>query len=200
MCGETQYFTHCPHQTEVFVACSWNEERYHRYRSPSIEGFCRSCHRDELTNTLTGHCPNPREAAANMLNAINETRDAPLTTPARVVSYFKKSKYAKPALERMMAPQDVDWLPGWLWAGSVTEGQEKCVKKRKKKMSPPYIAGGRELSSYRKIGTALNSAKNDTSTLDHSLHLGRGLDLDWTSFVDSRPRRPQRKGAQALFR
>ena len=211
MCGETHYFVDCSHETNVYVPCTWPDEKYHRFLSLAKEGLCRSCNRDELINALTGHCPNPREAAANMLNAVKETRGKELLTPERVVNFLKTSKRARSALQRMMAPQQLDWLADWLysrkWAGPTIDANncgrqdadvQKCLKGRRKRRSPVRSAGSRELSTYRPgLETDLKAHQDlpdqDANNVEHLVPLDRGSELDWASNLDSRPRRPKPK-------
>ena len=211
MCGETHYFVDCAHETDVYVPCTWADQKYHRFLSLTKEGLCRSCNRDELINALTGHCPNPREAATNMLKAIKEIRGKELPTPERVVNFLKTSKRAKMALQRMMAPHQMDWLADWLysrkWGGAEVDAGdcgrqdadvEKCVKKRRKRKSPVRSAGSWELSTYNTGLGIDNSAHQDLPAREengtvHSLYVDRGSELDWTLDLDSCPRRPKPK-------
>ena len=205
MCGETHYFVDCQHETDVYVPCTWSDEKYHRFLSLAKEGLCRSCNRDALAQSLTGHCPNPRAAAVNIMNAIREIRGKELPTPERVINFLKMSKRAKTALQRMMAPQRLDWLADWLysrkWPGPTIDASncgrqdadvQKCLKKRRKRNSPVRSAG-RELSTYNKgLGIDKNAQQDqpeqDVDNTDNLPHLNRGSELHWASNLDSRPR------------
>lgn len=211
MCGETHYFVDCSHETDVYVPCTWADDKYHRFLSHAKEGLCRSCNRDQLINALSGHCSNPREAATNMLKVIKEIRGKELPTPERVVNFLKTSKRAKTALQRMMAPQQLNWLADWLYSKKWTAPSidasncgrqdadiQKCLKKRRKRKSPICSVGSRELSTYNKgLGIDLNAHQDlpgqDANTRDDLPHLNRGSELDWASNLDSRPRRPKPK-------
>ena len=211
MCGETHYFVDCSHETDVYVPCTWADQKYHRFLSLANEGLCRSCNRDELINALIGHCPNPREAATNILKAIREVRGKELPTPERVVNFLKTSRRAKTALQRMMAPQKLDWLVDWLYSrkrsgpeidatncGRQDADVQKCLKKRRKRKSPVRSAGSWELSTYNK-GLSIDPnahqepPEQDANNKGNFPHLNRGSELDWASNLDSRPRRPKPK-------